>query len=67
MEAVEALGAETVFIFRLDGLDKPVYMKADRFAAARRGDRITVVADLSAARLFDPETTRVIPLDIETH
>ena len=67
VEAVEALGAETVFIFKLNGLDKPVYMKADRFAAARRGDRITVVADLSAARLFDPETTRVIPLDIETH
>jgi multiple sugar transport system ATP-binding protein len=65
VEAVEALGAETVFIFKLPGLDKPVYMKADRFAAARRGDRIAVTADLSAARLFDPETTLVIPLETE--
>ena len=67
MEGVEALGAETVFIFRLEGLEKPLYMKADRFAAARRGDRISVVADLAAARLFDPETTHVIPLDTAPH
>jgi multiple sugar transport system ATP-binding protein len=67
VEAVEALGAETVFIFKLDGVGKPVYMKADRFAAARRGDRMAVVADLSAARLFDPDTTRVIPLDADTN
>jgi multiple sugar transport system ATP-binding protein len=67
VDAVEALGAETVFIFRLEGLEKPLYMKADRFAAARRGDRIAVVADLAAARLFDPETTHVIPLDAAPH
>jgi multiple sugar transport system ATP-binding protein len=67
VEGVEALGAETVFIFRLEGLEKPLYMKADRFAAARRGDRISVVADLAAARLFDPETTHVIPLDTAPH
>jgi len=66
VEAVEALGAETVFIFKLDGLDKAVFMKADRFAAARRGDRISVVADLDAARLFDPDSTQVIPLNPET-
>jgi multiple sugar transport system ATP-binding protein len=66
VDAVEALGAETVFIFRLDGLDKAVFMKADRFAAARRRDRITVVADLGAARLFDPDSTQVLPLSAET-
>jgi hypothetical protein len=42
-------------------------MKADRFAAARRGDRIAVIADLAAARLFDPETTHVIPLGPAPH
>jgi len=41
-------------------------MKADRFATARRGDRISVVADLDAVRLFDPESTQVIMLKSET-
>jgi multiple sugar transport system ATP-binding protein len=66
VEAVEALGAETIFIFKISGLEKTVFMKADRFAAARRGDRISVVADLDAVRLFDPQTTRVIPPTVET-
>jgi multiple sugar transport system ATP-binding protein len=66
VEGVEALGAETVFIFRLEGLDNAVFMKADRFATARRGDRISVVADLDAVRLFDPESTQVIMLKSET-
>jgi multiple sugar transport system ATP-binding protein len=65
VEAVEALGAETVFIFKLDGLDRAVFMKADRFAQARRGDRISVAVDLDAARLFDAGSTQVIPLAAE--
>jgi multiple sugar transport system ATP-binding protein len=66
VEAVEALGAETVFIFKPDGLDNAVFMKADRYAAARRGDRIRVAVALDAARLFDPDSTQVIPLTSET-
>jgi multiple sugar transport system ATP-binding protein len=66
VEAVEALGAETVFMFGLDGVDKTVFMKADRYAAARRGDRIRVGMDLGAARLFDSDSMQAIPLTLET-
>jgi multiple sugar transport system ATP-binding protein len=60
VSAVEALGAETVLIFKVGGLDQTIFVKADRFAKARRGDRIRVRADLSAARLFDPQSKQVI-------
>ncbi len=60
---VEALGAETVLIFNAPGLEKNIFVKADRFARARRGDRIRVRADLSAARLFDPVSKQVIGLN----
>jgi multiple sugar transport system ATP-binding protein len=60
VSAVEALGAETVLIFKVGGLDQTIFVKADRFAKARRGDRIRVRADLSAARLFDPRSKQVI-------
>jgi hypothetical protein len=60
VSGVEALGAETVIIFKLPGLDQTIFVKADRFARARRGDQIRVWADLSAARLFDPHSKRVI-------
>jgi len=36
-----------------------------RFARARRGDSIRVKVDLSAARLFDPHSKRVIKEKIE--
>jgi len=62
VSAVEALGAETVLIFKVDGLNQTIFVKADRFAEARRGDRIRVRADLSAARLFDPHSSQVINL-----
>jgi multiple sugar transport system ATP-binding protein len=61
VSGVEALGAETVIIFNLPGMDQTIFIKADRFASARRGDRLRVRADLSAARLFDPHTKQVIP------
>jgi multiple sugar transport system ATP-binding protein len=57
---VEALGAETVLIFEMEGLDSTIFVKADRFAKVDRGDRIRVNADLSAARLFDPQSKQVI-------
>jgi multiple sugar transport system ATP-binding protein len=60
VNGVEALGAETVMIFNLPGLDQTIFVKADRFARAGRGDRLRVWADLSAARLFDPRSRRVI-------
>ncbi len=60
VSGIEALGAETVLIFKVDGLDQTIFVKADRFAEARRGDRICIKADLSAARLFDPYSKRVI-------
>jgi len=57
---VEALGAETVLIFEMEGLDSTIFVKADRFAKVDRGDRMRVNADLSAARLFDPQSKQVI-------
>jgi multiple sugar transport system ATP-binding protein len=60
VSGIEALGAETVIIFNLPGLDQTIFVKADRFARAGRGDRLRVWADLSAARLFDPHSRRVI-------
>lgn len=60
VNSVEALGAETVLIFKVAGLNQTIFVKADRFANAVRGDRIRVKADLSAARLFDPHTKQVI-------
>jgi len=60
VSGVEALGAETVLIFKVDGLDQAIFVKADRYAKARRGDRVRVKADLSAARVFDPHSKQVI-------
>ncbi len=60
VRGIEALGAETVLIFKISGLDQVFFVKADRFARARRGDRIRVKADLSAACLFDPHSKQVI-------
>ena len=62
VNGVEALGAETVLIFNVPGLEKNIFVKADRFARAHRGDRIRVKMDLSAARLFDPVSNQVIGL-----
>jgi len=50
---------------KISGLDQAIFVMADRFARARRGDRIRVKADLSAARLFDPHSKRVIKGKIE--
>jgi multiple sugar transport system ATP-binding protein len=60
VNGIEALGAETLLIFKISGLDQVIFVKADRFARACRGDRIRVKADLSAARLFDPNSKQVI-------
>ena len=60
VETVEALGAETVFIFKIEGMEKSIFMKADRFAHAAKGDCLLVKIDLSAVSLFDPHTSRVI-------
>jgi multiple sugar transport system ATP-binding protein len=63
VSGVEALGAETVLIFKNDGMDQSIFVKADRFTNARRGDRIRLNADLSAARLFDPVSKQVLSRD----
>ena len=60
VSGIEALGAETVVIFKLPGLEQTIFVKADRFASVSRGAQIRVWADLCAARLFDPHTKRVI-------
>ena len=57
---VEALGAETVLIFEMEGLGSTIFVKADRFVKVQLGERIRVNADFSAARLFDPQSRQVI-------
>ena len=63
VSGIEALGAETVLLFKVAGLDQTIFVKADRFARARRGDSIRVKVDLSAVRLFDPVSKQVLKRD----
>jgi len=65
VSGIEALGAETVLLFKVAGLDQTIFVKADRFARARRGDSIRVKVDLAAARLFDSQSKQVIKEKIE--
>ena len=58
--AVEALGAETIIIFELEGVDTKVFVKADRYTRANIGDTMPLSIDMGVARLFDPVTTKVI-------
>jgi len=58
--AVEALGAETVLIFSIDGVENNIFVKADRFINTNVGEVIDLQVDMSAAQIFDPATTKVI-------
>ncbi len=58
--AVEPLGAETLLILRMDGVERSVTARVGRESARRPGNRIDIVLDLSTVQIFDAETTKVL-------
>ena len=61
IDTVEPLGAETLLSFTLPGHPATLTARAGREARARPGERVALQVDLSALRLFDPETQRALP------
>ena len=57
---VEALGAETLLILEIDGIEEMVRARLDRDSPARLGDEILIRVDVNRVHLFDPETSRSI-------
>jgi multiple sugar transport system ATP-binding protein len=60
--SVEPLGAETLLLVALEGVEKEITVRAGRECSARIGDPLTLSLDLNAAHLFDPETTKALPV-----
>jgi multiple sugar transport system ATP-binding protein len=58
--AIEHLGAETLLLLELDGLEMDVTARVGREAPVRHGERLEVRLDLAAAHLFDRTTGRVL-------
>jgi multiple sugar transport system ATP-binding protein len=60
--AVEPLGAETIVRLRLPGVASDVLVRGPRTIGVRTGELAPIAFDLDAAHLFDPASTRRIPL-----
>jgi multiple sugar transport system ATP-binding protein len=58
--AIEHLGAETLLLLELDGLEMDVTARVGREAPVRHGERLQVSFDLAAAHLFDRASGRVL-------
>jgi multiple sugar transport system ATP-binding protein len=58
--AIEPLGAETVLIMKIGGIDQKITARVGREAKVSRGERIRLGLDLGSALLFDPKTTDAI-------
>ena len=58
--AVEPLGAETLLVLMLDGVEEEVIARSGRETRLRPGGRATIMLDGAAAQLFDATTTRAI-------
>ena len=54
--AVEALGAETVLLLDVDGVDKDLTARVGRSARTAVGDLVRLTVDTRALRLFDADT-----------
>ena len=54
------VGAETLLLLELDGLEMDVTARVGREAKVRLGERLEVAFDLAAAHLFDRSTGRVL-------
>ena len=60
VEAIEPLGAETLLIVRLEGLEEEVVARVGRDSTAVAGAPLTLHLDTTALHLFDPETGRAL-------
>ena len=57
---VEALGAETLLILEIEGVEDMVRARLDRDSTARLGDEICIEADVNRVHLFDPDSSLAI-------
>jgi multiple sugar transport system ATP-binding protein len=59
--AVEPLGAETILVLALEGLDDEILARVGPEVALRPGEQVTLAPNLAAVHLFDPASTRALP------
>ena len=59
--AIEPLGAETILVLALDGVDEEILARVGPELALRPGERISLAPNLGAVHLFDPASTRALP------
>jgi len=60
VSAVEALGAKTLLVMEIEGVEAIIRARLDRDCAARLGNDICINADVKKVHLFDPESSRAI-------
>ena len=60
VSAVEALGAETLLVLAVEGVEETFRARLGRDCTARVGDTVDVHMDVHRIHLFDPETTLAI-------
>ena len=60
VSTVEALGAETLVVLEIEGVEDVFRARLGRESKARVGDRVTVFMDTHAVHLFDPQSTKAI-------
>jgi multiple sugar transport system ATP-binding protein len=64
VRTVEPLGAETLVGLEIDGESTEIVARLGRNIQFRIGERVTVLLDVRAVHLFDPETTRAVRRDL---
>ena len=60
VSAVEALGAETLLVLSVEGVEETFRARLGRDCTARVGDTVDVHMDVHRIHLFDPQTTLAI-------
>ena len=60
VSAVEALGAETLLVLSVEGVEESFRARLGRDCTARVGDTVDVHMDVHRIHLFDPQTTLAI-------
>jgi len=57
---VEALGAETLLIMEIEGVEEMVRARLDRDSTARLGAEVCIYPDVNRVHLFDPDSASAI-------
>ena len=60
VSAVEALGAETLLVLEVEGVEDMFHARLGRDSVARIGDRIEIHMDVHTVHLFDADTKKAI-------